>query len=487
MTNSTLNKTPLSFQVSLSDFENRLDPHFYKPEYDKLLERLNISPTLKLDAVVNFSSETWNQKDYFENTFPYIEISEIDISTGHIKHVRSVSVSEAPSRAKKIVRTGDIIVSTTRPNRGAISFISEEKNFNIASTGFSVLRGLKEGVHIDIEYLFWVLRQGFILQQMEQRSSGGNYPAITEDELKKILIPVPSEPDQKEIIQILEKGYTERTELNNECNSLLDGIDSYILNELGIILPEKDSSIEARMFQTTFQQLSGRRFDPKLFDTHSQNLFAAIENASYPKEPLKNFIIHSSSGDWGIDEETDVKSEKCDTCLVIRATEFDNLYNLKLENNRVRYRKIKKDKIRQLDIQPFDLLIEKSGGSPDQPVGRIALLTEDLFENNTLCYSNFIHKIRVDTTQVDPSYLFCFLKTIHNIKITEIMQSQTNGIRNLIMSEYLNQLIVLPPLDKQKEIGKEANRRMVESQRLSLEADKVLEDVRVEIEKMILE
>jgi restriction endonuclease S subunit len=173
--------------------------------------------------------------------------------------------------------------------------------------------------------------------------------------------------------------------------------------------------------------------------------------------------------------------------LVIRATEFDNLYNLKLENDRVRYRKIKKDKLKQLDIQPYDLLIEKSGGSPDQPVGRISLLTEDLFENNTLCYSNFIHKIRVDTSRVDPSYLFCFLKTIHNIKITEIMQSQTNGIRNLIMGEYFNQSIVLPKLDKQIEIGQEANRRRFEAQRLSIEADRVLEDARAEIEQMILE
>ena len=66
------------------------------------------------------------------------------------------------------------------------------------------------------------------------------------------------------------------------------------------------------------------------------------------------------------------------------------------------------------------------------------------------------------------------------------MQSQTNGIRNLIIGEYFNQPIVLPPLDKQNEISKEANRRRFEAQRLSLEADKVLEDARLEIEEMIL-
>ena len=76
-----------------------------------------------------------------------------------------------------------------------------------------------------------------------------------------------------------------------------------------------------------------------------------------------------------------------------------------------------------MDLQVGDLLIEKSGGSENQPVGRIALITTDLVQNYELAYSNFIHKIRIDTTKVSAEYLFDFLKTIHNIKITDLMQS----------------------------------------------------------------
>jgi primosomal protein N'' len=71
------------------------------------------------------------------------------------------------------------------------------------------------------------------------------------------------------------------------------------LKELGIQLPEKDNSLEARMFTTTFQKLSGKRFDPKLFDTHSQNLFASIEKSKYAKTPLKQLLVQSIAGDWG--------------------------------------------------------------------------------------------------------------------------------------------------------------------------------------------
>ena len=352
----------------------------------------------------------------------------------------------------------------------------------ICSTEFHVFKSET----LDNEYLSHFLRSNIVVSQTEKLMSGNTLPRVQTVDIYNLLIPVISPEKQSEVAIFMDKAKSDSNALKNNAEALLADIDSYILKELSISLPKKDTSIEKRIFQTTFQELSGRRFDPKLFETHSKNLFAAVEDAQYPKEPLKNLIIHSSAGDWGIDEEVEVKEDQFDNCLVIRATEFDNLYNLKLENERVRYRKIKKDKIMKLDIQPYDLLIEKSGGSPDQPVGRISLLTEDLFEDNKLCYSNFIHKIRVDNSRVDPSYLFCFLKTIHNIKITEVMQNQTNGIRNLIMGEYFNQSIVLPKLDKQIEIGQEANRRRVKAQRLSLEADTLLKDARAKIEQMIL-
>ncbi len=474
------------FTVKLSELESRLDPHFYQPVYGDLIDKLSKNKVMKLGDLISASSETWNQKDYFTANFPYIEISEIDLQSGQINQVKNVPVAEAPSRAKKIVREGDILVSTTRPSRGAISSISKENDFQIASTGFAVLRKLKRPDIISKEYLFWILRQSFSLMQLEQRSSGGNYPAITEDELRKILIPVLEDNKQEEIVSIIKTALSAKDLKQTKASKHLDGIDKYLLEELGIVIPVKDVSIEARMFTTSFQKVSGKRFDPKLFDTHSQNLFAAIEQSKFPKRPLKQLLVQSIAGDWGLDENTAVKEEDYSKCLVIRATEFDNLYNLKLDNDRVKFRLIKNDKIKKLDIQPNDLLIEKSGGSPDQPVGRISLLTSDLFEDNTLCYSNFIHKIRVDETQINPEYLFCYLKTIHNIKITEIMQSQTNGIRNLIMGEYLGQSIVLPPMEKQKEIGLEANRRRNEAQRLAQEANTVLEKARLQVEEMIL-
>ena len=251
------------------------------------------------------------------------------------------------------------------------------------------------------------------------------------------------------------------------------------------------------MFLTNLSEVTGKRIDPKGYDIKTKLLKSSIDNIDLKKFialPLKSFIIQSITGNWGIDENEEVEeNEEYQKCLVIRATEFDNQYNLNLDNSRVKYRLIKKSILSKIDLKENDLLIEKSGGSPDQPVGRIAIITQNIIKDNILCYSNFIHKIRVDNKKINPEYLFCFLKVMHNIRLTEAMQSQTNGIRNLIMNSYLNQNIVISvsengkiDIQKQTEIANRITTIREEAKKLQLEAINTLETAKKNIEQMIL-
>ena len=244
------------------------------------------------------------------------------------------------------------------------------------------------------------------------------------------------------------------------------------------------------MFLTNLSEVTGKRIDPKGYDIKTKLLKSSIDNIDSKKfivQPLKSFIIQSIAGNWGIDEKEEIEdNEEYQKCLVIRATEFDNQYNLNLDNSRVKYRLIKKSILSKIDLKENDLLIEKSGGSPDQPVGRIAIITQNIIKDN-------IHKIRVDNKKINPKYLFCFLKMMHNIRLTEAMQSQTNGIRNLIMSTYLNQNIVIPisengiiDIQKQTEIANRITAIKEEAQKLQLEAINILEIAKRNIEQMIL-
>ena len=141
----------------------------------------------------------------------------------------------------------------------------------------------------------------------------------------------------------------------------------------------------------------------------------SLLKSCYPKLKLKDLVTNSSSGEWGKDELEEIDEDKYTKCLVIRATEFDNTYNLRLDNSRKKYRWIEKTKLLKMNIQKNDLLIEKSGGSEDQPVGRISILTDDILKGDQIAYSNFIHKITVKG--INPLYLYFYLKTMQNIKI----------------------------------------------------------------------
>lgn len=210
----SLNEKPTIFAINSGVTKGaRIDPEYHNPFYTHRVDKIKKGTHETLGNIVEFSSETWDQKDFFDATFPYVEISGVKLKE-NLYSATELAIQDAPSRAKMIVRNGDIIVSTTRPHRGAIATIScDEADIQIASTGFCVLRKLKRKDVLK-EYLQWILLDDYVLLQMLQRSSGGNYPAITSDELKKIVIPIPDISVQKEIC-------AEATRRKKEADKLL--------------------------------------------------------------------------------------------------------------------------------------------------------------------------------------------------------------------------------------------------------------------------
>ena len=210
----------IAFAITSDEIEGRIDPFFYKPYFKTLQRAIESKNYSELGELVEFAKETWDQKSVFDNEFPYIEISNIDTSNGEIAKTDFVPVAEAPSRAKMVVREGDIIVSTTRPNRGAITPISKEQDGFIASTGFAILRDLKDSKVLK-DYLFVALRTSLSLRQMEQRTTGGNYPAITTEDLRKIKIVVPELKTQEKIVAGVKTIYNKARNLRQEAETVI--------------------------------------------------------------------------------------------------------------------------------------------------------------------------------------------------------------------------------------------------------------------------
>lgn len=134
-------------------------------------------------------------KDY---KFDYISLSDVDSDDFKIETTRQVFAS-APSRARRIVKKGDILMSTVRPNLQGFSLIRNEVKDLIASTGFAVITAKK----CSNEYLFQYLFSSGIERQFYQLLVGSNYPAINSSDVKKLKIPLPTPPEQKAIAQVL--------------------------------------------------------------------------------------------------------------------------------------------------------------------------------------------------------------------------------------------------------------------------------------------
>ena len=159
--------------------------------------------------------------------------------------------------------------------------------------------------------------------------------------------------------------------------------------------------------------------------------------------PLSDVVEHTIGGVWGAESGTDEVE-----VTVVRSTEFTKRGYLNFETGVSRSIKLSQLKSRELKVG--DILLEKSGGGPDQPVGRVVYVTGEI-PSKFVC-SNFVQLVRPNSKIVEPLFLFHIMWQWHAINRTLEFQAQTTGIRNLRTPDYLEQEINLPPLPEQKRI-----------------------------------
>ena len=304
---------------------------------------------------------------------------------------------------------------------------------------------------------------------------------------KKLLIPLPPLNIQEQVAMAITAAYVRKEELEAAATQLLAKVRDVMYRELGLpkIVMGPIPIIE-RVFLVAASRLSGNIFDPKTHAPRSVALLESLARSKFPTAQLREVITHRMAGDWGEDEDFADDSDEYERRLVIRGTEFDNELNLCIENGREKFRNVKLEKLIRMQVEVGDILIEKSGGSPDQPVGRVAILESALLQSQSICYSNFVEKIKPDPAIVFPPYLFHYLRFVHAIGATDLLQSQTNGIRNLMIHRYLGLPVSLPTLAKQAEIVAEINALQSEAIALRAKANEVLDSAKHDVEKMIL-
>jgi restriction endonuclease S subunit len=261
-------------------------------------------PMVKIGDVVEINSQAIDPIKIFKaEPFVYIDIEAVENGTGKVSFNKLINPNEAPSRARRVVKNGDVLVSTVRPNLKAFAYLENVPKNCLASTGFAVL---SENENVLGQYLYYAVNQDSIVEQMVAMSGKGQYPSITASDLAEISIPLPPLEIQQQIVAEIE-GYQKiidgAKQIVNNYKPVINyelPITNYEMVELGTI---GKISMCKRVFKeqtmdrgdVPFYKIGTFGGEPDAFI--SQELFNEYQSKfSYPK---KGDILISTSGTIG--------------------------------------------------------------------------------------------------------------------------------------------------------------------------------------------
>jgi len=161
--------------------------------------------------------------------FLYLDISNVESKTGRILEVKKIKGYSAPSRARRVIRTNNVLFSTVRPYLRSFTIVPSFLDNQICSTGFAVFSCPKG---INPKFLFYHFLSPFFIEQCEAKMRGGHYPAINDTNLKKLKLIIPDIPEQNRIVAYLDNLQAKidnLKRLQHETQSELDALTPSIL------------------------------------------------------------------------------------------------------------------------------------------------------------------------------------------------------------------------------------------------------------------
>ncbi|GAA4936896.1 restriction endonuclease subunit S [Actinoplanes utahensis] len=183
--------------------------------------------TARIGEVVR-QVRTWDPRTAPDGCFRYIDLGAIDQRTKRITGDRTVPSAAAPSRARQLVRAGDVLVPLVRPNLNGVALVGDDLDGATASTGFCVLR---PGGRLDSRYLFHWVRTPRFVAALTGRATGQSYPAVSDRAVRELEIPLPGRSEQERIAARLSRadGLRDR---RGRAGELLDTLVPAIFTEM---------------------------------------------------------------------------------------------------------------------------------------------------------------------------------------------------------------------------------------------------------------
>lgn len=369
----------------------------------------------RLDSMVFVDRESLSSATPRDYSFRYIDITSASEGKLEIPSTE-ITFSEAPSRARRVVHQGDVLMSTVRPNLKAFAYFDRPAENYVASTGFAVLTAKEEA---DSRFVLYSILSEDVGSQIEQYVVGSNYPAINSSDVKRLRVARPPLPEQRKIARIL-----------STVDDLIERTEALIAKHRAIK-------------QGLMHDLLTRGVD-------------ASGRLRPPREEAPRFYRESAVGwvprEWTVVPVGDVFDMRLGKMLSKASKTGQNSYPY-VANRSVQWDYVDLSELDEMDfteserekyaLQPGDLLVCEGG-----EVGRTAIWRGEMVN----CYfQKAIHRLRPKDDRALPTYM---LRYMHFAADTGRLTRYTSqsSITHLTGEKLMLVPISLPPRDEQLRI-----------------------------------
>lgn len=344
-----------------------------------------------------------------DSEFFYIDISSVDRVFKKIVSPQKIIGKDAPSRARKLLKTGDVIVSMTRPNLNTVALVDSKYDGQIASTGFEVLRS--NG--IDARWIGFLVRTNAFIESMTSLVQGALYPAIRGKHVRAYQIPVAPLLEQRRIA--------------DKLDTVLARVD-LVQDRLARITP-----LLKRFRQSILAAATSGRLTEKWREANEQN--SAWLNT--------NFEEVISDLRYGTSKKCEVNAQGIAVLRIpnVGGSGIPDLNDLKFaEFNQKEYS--------TLSLLEGDLLIIRSNGSIDL-VGKTCVVDK---KSEGLLFAGYLIRMRLDKKKINSIFAYYVISSPLLRAHIELTAKSTSGVNNINSEEVRSLPLVLPTLEEQIEI-----------------------------------
>jgi type I restriction enzyme S subunit len=357
-------------------------------------------------------------------TTPYKMIRTTNVKNGGIDTENVKYVSEETYKRwtrREVPKLGDVILTREAP-LGEVGMI---RNHDTIFLGQRLVSYRADPAKLDARFLLYSFLQSDLQGQVRALGSGATVEHMRVPDAKKLTISLPPLPVQKRIADIL-SAYDDLIENNTRRIQILEEMAQAIYREWFVHFryPGHEG---ARMVPSEMGEI------PEGWDYHS----------------IGNVLAHHINGGWGEDGPSKDFSEPA---YVIRGTDIPRARVGDISECPLRFHKPSNLKTRKL--QNLDIVLEVSGGSKGQPVGRPLLIYDQLlnqFDADAICAS-FCKLMRPEQNIIHSEILYLHIREIYSDGRIDKYQTQSTGIINFKSQYFLdNELMIVPTRELQKQ------------------------------------